>query len=155
MCITVNRRNEKMMEHLDVSFEELAEEKQEAVFLNHKDVFLFQALTSSYVSIRSLARKHASECSSETLHTTIHRLEVLGEVKKVLDLLDISAEVDSKLRTALSHSIYWEIRLWVANSTSTPAEVLSNMFLHENTACIKEAITKNPNFDASLLSLSL
>lgn len=152
MCsITVNRRNDKRMNYLDVSFEEFTEEKQKAVFLNHKDVFLFQALISPYLSIRNLARKHASECSPNTLHKAIHRLEVLGEVRKALQLLNISSEIDSELRNDLSYSIYWEIRLWVASNTGTPSELLINMLLRENTACIKEAIMKNPNFDASLL----
>lgn len=149
---------EEVDKDLSVKFYELTEEGQKRVFEENKDIFFFDALKSSYMSIRNYAIELKEECSSETLNEAIKnliRFKVSDKITLIIELLNTERlEIDEELEKMLAHSDYWRLRLWVAEDKNTSLSILKEMFwraahdlIIHNSSTEIDAIITNPNFE--------
>lgn len=153
----VDVRIEEVDKDLSVEFYKLTEEGQKRVFEENKDIFFFDALKSSYMSIRNYAIELKDECSSETLNEAIKnliRFKVSDKITLIIELLNTERlEIDEELEKMLAHSDYWRLRLWVAEDKNTSLAILKEMlpdaikrFFWRNSSTDIDAIITNPNF---------
>lgn len=149
---------EEVDKDLSVKFYELTEEGQKRVFKENKDIFFFDALKSSYMSVRNYARSLKEECSSETLNEAIKNLiifKVSDKITLIIELLNTERlEIDEELRKTLANSDYWKLRLWVAEDKNTSLSILKEMlpdaikrFFWRNSSTNIDAIITNSNFE--------
>lgn len=161
MSITVKgqkvRTNELGYDN-EISFSRLNIKGQKRLFLENKNLFLYEALSSSHEAIVNLAKEHMAECSSETLNDVLRELTTNStgwyDSKLVLEILNIPhLQLDLNIRKNFSRTEYWAIRYWTADDKSTPKEILSDLFITEAWEFIVDNITngiekilQNPNF---------
>lgn len=161
MSITVegiNVRIKEVSKDFKVKFKDLTEAGQKRLFKENKDIFFFDALTSKYKSVRTLALIKKDNCSSVSLNKAIKLLEKekrATNVNLIIELLNIpNLDLDDSLRKSLAHSDYWELRLWIANDKNTPLQILKEMlwsatkiFIGYDSSTEMDAIITNPNFE--------
>ena len=155
----VNVRTEELKTKFKVSFADLTAEGQRRVFLEQKDEFLYEALTSRYGSVKKVAKKNKGKCSSKTINKVLKHLLSESDRRLKLDLiLDILStpnfEIEQEVVKKLSNSNYSKLRLGVAKDSNTPLQILKDMFSDEAFAIVGygysevfDAIITNPRFE--------
>lgn len=154
-------RAEELNKHYTVAFNEINEAGQKRIFLEYKDMFFFDSITSRYESVRQLALSKKNECTSETIKNAIKTLipscSIVGvyDMDMVLELLGCrNFQLDESLREKLSRTQYWPVRAWVAKDAGTSTKMLNDMLVNEalsfsfyGTTMVLEPIILNPNFE--------
>ena len=155
-------RVDELKHDLKVEFRDLNEKGQRRFFMENKKTFLYDAFTSQYPEIRQLPLNFKGEYSLDTLNEIINKLysKIVSNncyqyVDLVLELLNIPEfEPDEELQKKLSHSGYYPILFFIAESPCTSFEILKDMFFSEcsqflcyNYSDLLDSIIKNPNFN--------
>lgn len=151
-------RNEELSYDMEIPFSSLTFEGQKRMFLDNKNLFIFEAFTSKYDIVRQLARANISECSSISLNKALKNLlSEAGNCNLILEILNIPNFIlENDVRITLSTSDYWPLRQWVANDINTPLSLLYDMlipavqsvFWHQDFT-ILNALVGNANFEMS------
>lgn len=153
----VKVRAEEVEKNQEVTFSELTKLGQERLFLEHKELFLLDALKSQYEDVINLAKKFKNEYSSDHINKAIRMFIKSGayEPEFILEFLEVpNFEIEESLLKMLAKSEYWKLRVWVAQYPKTSFEILKNMFLGEARHMVKsdvsivfDEIIKNQNFE--------
>ncbi len=153
-------RNEELSYDMEIPFSNLTGEGQARMFLDNKDVFICEALSSKYNTVKQLARNNISDCSSVTLNETLKFLligRIVVNCDLILEILSIPHLVlEDSVRVYLSTSDYWPLRQWVAKDSNTPSDLLYKMLIPAVNSVfwhcdfiILDALISNTNFKMS------
>lgn len=138
----VEVRSKEVNTTVKVNFEDLTEEGQKRLFLEHSEEFVEVALGSKYPSVRKMLwneKGFKEECSSITLNKAINECLKTREVvlsrrkgepiptKDIIALLDVPGfELDGIVREKLAKSGLLAIKMWIAKDKKTTTELLQS-----------------------------
>lgn len=148
---------------VETEFEFLTEEGQKRVFLENKELFLLDALSSNYPAVSRLLwePKVLKSCSSDLLNQAIIPC-CLDASKEVDDVKMLINTLGSKLDKGCIEFIVYapfalvevELKVLVAQNEKTSLKLLKEMFclaalkfVDDNEPILFDAIVTNPNFE--------
>lgn len=135
-------QNDELAYNVEIPFRDLNSKGQERLFLENKDLFLCEALSSRYDDIKNLALNNLTFCCSEALnkaiwllykqpdvgHGYIHSNNIYIIRTKILPIPHLV--LDPSIRITFSTDDYCNrLPEWVANDVNTPFELLRDMLL--------------------------
>lgn len=150
-------RNEELSYDVEIPFSNLTVKGQERMFLDNKDIFICEAFSSKYDTVRKLAYDNMSDCSSESLNKVISSLCNINEnMDLIIEILYMPNFVlEDEVREKLIDSNYLEVILSIAFLPTTPYETLCDIlinfalkeaFWNYHSLTMFYAVIHNPNF---------